>query len=224
MSTTNAITVEDVRAAIARGDPKRAADLLAAVLRADPDCSWAYVETVDLLHRAGHATGADDFARRGLARLPDDAHLHEQFARLLSEDNELASGEWHFRRALELGGRSASVLAGLALNLTRQGRPAEAEPLYAEADRLAPNDQRTLAYWSKALEVQHDLAGAQRRVLHLGRERMRDWIAQNAQANRRIEISRNARPVLQVRKRVTVSGLLFFHSWRIENTNHARAQ
>lgn len=162
MASTVPIGVDDVRAAIAKGDFKRASDLLAAALRADDRCSWAYVETIALLRRTGQADGAEQFARRGLARLPDDAQLHEHFAQLLSERGELVAGEWHFRRAVELDGRRASVLASLALNLVQQGRPAEAEPLYAEADRLAPGDVRTLAYWSKAREVQHDLAGAQR--------------------------------------------------------------
>jgi hypothetical protein len=128
MATTSRITVEDVRAAVAKGELKRASDLLASVLRADADCGWAYIETIGLLRNAGHLEGAADFARRGLARLPDDVRLHEQFANLLSEDNELVAGEWHFRRALDLGGRSATVLAGLALNLMRQGRPATLSP------------------------------------------------------------------------------------------------
>jgi hypothetical protein len=57
-----------------------------------------------------------------------------------------------------------------------------------------------------------DRAGAQSGVLHLRRERMRYRIAKNAEANRGLEFPRNDRPVFQVRKRVTVSGLLFFHS------------
>jgi Tfp pilus assembly protein PilF len=161
MATTAPATAEDIRAAVAAGELKRAADLLAATLRADPDCGWAYAETAELLLRAGRADEAEEFARRGLTRLPDDARLHAQFGHLLSERNELVAGEWHFRHALELGGPHASTLVHLALNLMRQGRPAEAEPLYAEADRLAPNDVRTLAYWSKACEVQHDLVRAQ---------------------------------------------------------------
>jgi Tfp pilus assembly protein PilF len=158
---TVAPTPDSVRAAIASGDFKRAADVLAATLRADPDCGWAYVETVDLLARSGRADEAEQFARRGLARLPDDARLHERFGTLLCERNELVAGEWHLRRALELGHRSGTALVTLGLSLMRQGRPAEAEPFYAEADRLAPGDVRTLAYWSKACEVQHELDRAQ---------------------------------------------------------------
>jgi hypothetical protein len=69
-----------------------------------------------------------------------------------------------------------------------------------------------------------DLARAQGGVLHLRRKRMRNGITKNPEPNRRLEVPRNTRPVLQVRKGVTVGGLLFFHSWRIENTTHARTQ
>jgi tetratricopeptide (TPR) repeat protein len=154
-------SLEKVRTAVAAGELKRAADMLADTLRNDPGCAWAHAETVDLMIRAGRAEEAERFARRGLVRLPDDARLHEQFGNLLSERNELCAGEWHLRRALDVDGRRAGTIVTLALNLTRQGRPAEAEPLFAEADRLAPGDVRTLAYWSKACEVQHDLARAE---------------------------------------------------------------
>jgi Tfp pilus assembly protein PilF len=150
----------EVRAAIAAGDLRRASDLLAAAIRADPASDWAYAESVVLLTRAGRREEAEAMARRALARRPDDARLHDLFGELLSEKNELKAGEWHFRRALELGGRRAAVLVNLGLNLMRQGHAAQAEPYLAEADGLATGDVRTLAYWSKLREVQHDLAGA----------------------------------------------------------------
>ena len=150
-----------MHACIAAGDLKRAADLLAGVLRAHPECAWAWQETIDLLARSGRAGEAEEFARRALARLPDDAGLHERFGTLLSERNELVAGAWHLQRALDLGDARASTRVTLGLNLMRQGRPEEAELLYEQADRLAPNDVRTLAYWSKACEVRHDLHCAQ---------------------------------------------------------------
>lgn len=160
-SAASSVTPDNVRGAIASGDLKRAADLLAAALRADPDSAWAHLQTVELLQRSGRTDEAEQFARRGLARRPDDAPLHERFGELLCERNELVAGEWHLRRSLELGGARPQLLVMLGLCLVRQGRPAEAEPFYAEADRLEPRDVRTLAYWSKACEVQHDLPRAQ---------------------------------------------------------------
>jgi Tfp pilus assembly protein PilF len=160
-STATTTDRDSVRAVIAAGDLKRAADALAGVLRADPDCAWAWQETIDLLARSGRADEAEQFARRALTRLPDDPTLHERFGTLLSERNELVAGEWHLRRALELGDERGATLVTLGLNLMRQGRPEEAEPLYAQAEGLAPSDVRTLAYWSKACEVQHDLTRAE---------------------------------------------------------------
>jgi tetratricopeptide (TPR) repeat protein len=118
----------------------------------------------ELLIGSRRADEAERVCRRALARLPDEGRLHGQFGRLLCERNELKAGEWHLRRTFELGERTPALLVYLGLNLVHQGRPAEAETYYAEADRIAPGDVRTLAYWSKACEVQHDLARAQQLV------------------------------------------------------------
>ena len=87
---------------------------------------------------------------------------HDQLGTLLSVENDLPAGEWHFRRALETGGTNAGPLANLALNLMQQGRTTESEAAFAEADRLAPRTLRILAHWSKLREVQGDFAGAER--------------------------------------------------------------
>jgi Tfp pilus assembly protein PilF len=160
-SAVSTVDRESVHACLAAGDLKRAADLLASVIRAHPESAWAWHETIELLARSARADEAEEFARRALARFPDDAILHERFGTLLSERNELAAGAWHLRRALELGDSRASTHVTLGLNLMRQGRPEEAELFYEQADRLAPNDMRTLAYWSKACEVRHDLGRAE---------------------------------------------------------------
>jgi tetratricopeptide (TPR) repeat protein len=90
----------------------------------------------------------------------DNAGAHDRFGSLLSDQHDLPSGEWHFRRALELAGPRPGVLSNLALNLMQQGRTAESDAAFAEADRLAPGNTRILAHWSKLREVQGDVAGA----------------------------------------------------------------
>ena len=55
-----------------------------------------------------------------------------------------------------------------------------------------------------------DLTGAQCRVLHLRRKRMRHRIAENAEANRRIDVARDVTPVLQIGERVAAGSLFFF--------------
>ena len=55
-----------------------------------------------------------------------------------------------------------------------------------------------------------DLAGAQRRVLHLRRKRLRHRVAKNTQANRRINIARDFRPFLEIGECVAISSFFFF--------------
>jgi type IV pilus assembly protein PilF len=68
---------------------------------------------------------------------PRDAQVHALLGIVLSELNDLGAGEWHFRRAIELGLASAEWMVNLAVNLTRQGRAEEAEPYFARADALS---------------------------------------------------------------------------------------
>lgn len=137
-----------------------AAETLKTVLKGDPRADWAYNELIELLHAMGRKADADTLARAALRVNPLNARAHALFATLLSELNDLPSGEQHFRRALELGTEDAGVLANLALNLMQQGRTSEADELFARADALAPNELRTLAHWSKLAEVRGDLPRA----------------------------------------------------------------
>lgn len=151
-----------VRDAIARGDVKGAAEILTRIIANDRRADWAYNDLITLFASHGRRGEAERIARAALAINPDNAGAHDCFGTLLSEQNDLPAGEWHFRRALELGGPQAGPLANLGLNLMQQGRAAEAEPCFAQADALAPRALRILAHWSKLREVQGDLEGAER--------------------------------------------------------------
>jgi tetratricopeptide (TPR) repeat protein len=75
--------------------------------------------------------------------------------------NNLPAGEWHFRKALELAGEPhPAVLMNLALNLMKQGHVDEADGHFARAHELAPQDMKTLAYWSTLHEARGDLKRA----------------------------------------------------------------
>lgn len=91
---------------------------------------------------------------------PHDAQVHALLGIVLSESNDLSSGEWHFRRALELEPAHAECLANLAINLTRQGRADEAEPHFARADEIMPGKLQVLAQWSRLHELQGNLQRA----------------------------------------------------------------
>ena len=143
-----------------RGDLLAATDFLRKTLDQDPLADWAYNELIELLFVRGKRADAEALARVALRVNPRNGQAHQLFGTILSELNDLPSGEWHFRRALELAGESGAVLGNLALNLMQQGRTAEADGAFARADQLAPNDLRTLAHWSKLAEVDGNLPRA----------------------------------------------------------------
>jgi tetratricopeptide (TPR) repeat protein len=162
MSHANDPSAAAVRDALARDDVQGAVKILTAIIATDRRADWAYNDLITLLASHGRRAEADKLARAALRINPDNAGAHDRFGTLLSEQNDLPAGEWHFRRALELAGPQAAVLANLGLNMMQQGRASEAEPCFAEADRLAPRTLKILAHWSKLREVQGDLAGAER--------------------------------------------------------------
>jgi len=158
------------------GDLAAAGETLKRVLQADPRADWAYNEMIELLAAAGRREDAETVARTALRMNPLNAQAHNHFGTLLSELNDLPSGEWHFRRALALlraegapppptagvnpTGEHASILANLGLNLMQQGRAVEAEVYFARADALDPGNLKILAHWSKTAEVQGDMPRA----------------------------------------------------------------
>ena len=142
------------------GDLGAAAQTLKTVLKGDPRADWAYNDLIELLYNAGRRADAETLARTALRVNPLNARGHNLFGTILSELNDLPSGEWHFRRAIELGGEQPTYLANLALNLLHQGRTESAETFFALADARGPGNLQTLAYWSKLAEVCHDLPRA----------------------------------------------------------------
>lgn len=162
MSQASNSTAAGVHEAIARGDVKGAAEILTRIIANDRRADWAYNDLITLFAANGRRVEAEQVARRALADNPDNAGAHDRIGTLLSEQNDLSAGEWHFRRAIELGGPNPATLANLALNLMQQGRTGEAEAAFTDADRRSPATLHILAHWSKLREVQGDIAGAER--------------------------------------------------------------
>jgi tetratricopeptide (TPR) repeat protein len=162
MSQASNPSAAGVRDALARGDVQGAVKILTGIIAADRRADWAYNDLITLLAKHGKRGEAERLARAALRINPDNAGAHDRFGTLLSELNDLPAGEWHFRRALELAGPQAGPLANLGLNLMQQGRAAEAEPCFAQANTLSPRTLSILAHWSKLREVQGDLEGAER--------------------------------------------------------------
>jgi tetratricopeptide (TPR) repeat protein len=144
-----------------RGEIAKAAETLHAVIAIDSTADWAFNDLTTLLSTHGRRAEADQVARAALRANPRNGEAHHLFGTLLSELNDLPSGEWHFRRALELAGEQPPILSNLALNLMQQGRTEEAERYFAQADALAPGDLKALAYWSKVYEVRGEMQRAE---------------------------------------------------------------
>lgn len=142
------------------GNLLAAAETLKSLLTREPRTDWAYNELTELLLIMRRHGDADTLARTALRVNPLNAQAHNLFGTVLSEQNDLPSGEWHFRRALELGGEQPMFLANLALNLMKQGRTDEAQGYFAQADAREPNNLKTLAHWSKLYEVTGDMPRA----------------------------------------------------------------
>jgi len=143
-----------------RGQYGQAARTLDTVIGIDPRADWAYNELVQLFMTHGKPEDAEKVARAAIRANPRNAHAHNLFGTILSEMNNLPSGEWHFRSALELSSPQAPVLMSLGVNLMRQGRVNEADSFFAKAHELAPQDMKTLAYWSTLHESRGDLKRA----------------------------------------------------------------
>ena len=143
-----------------RGQFGEAARTLQTVIGIDARADWAYHELIQILLAHRRLADAEQVARAGVRANPDNASCHNAFGQLLSEMNDLPSGEWHLRRALTLGDPQPPIYANLALNLTKQGRIEEADGYFAQAHERAPTDAKTLASWAGLHEERGDLPRA----------------------------------------------------------------
>ncbi len=148
------------RARLAKGESNEAAALLAQIIKRDTAATWAFVALGNVYLSQGHLQQAEALIRKALLLDPEHAAAHAQMGVILSENNELYGGEFHLRRSLAADRKQPGVLADLALNLTQQGRTAEAHSLYAEANKLSPDDVRIAAHWVKLYELEGELEQA----------------------------------------------------------------
>jgi Flp pilus assembly protein TadD len=140
-----------------KNDLANAAKVLEVVLTIDALIDWAAAELGNLYFLSGNIDKAEAVLRRAVELHPDNAAAHSYIGTVLSELNRLSAGEWHFRRALDVGGPDSDTLTNLGLNLTRQERADEAGELYRQAHELDPGNINTMAYWAKLHEVRGEL-------------------------------------------------------------------
>jgi hypothetical protein len=111
--------------------------------------------------RARQSSDALAARAQGARGQSDNAVAHDRIGTLLSEQNDLPAGEWHFRRALELGGPNPAPLANLALNLMQQGRTSEIRGGIRGGGPPRTPLAADLAHWSELREVQWRPRGLQ---------------------------------------------------------------
>src|SRR6202011_1329262 len=108
---------------------------------------------------------AEVHARNAVRIAPTSACSHNLMGMILTEAQHPHSGEFHYRRVIELSGASDPILlANLAWNLKCQGRIAEARALYQESVEAAPDIFQTLFGWGQLEEVDGNFAAAKAKL------------------------------------------------------------
>jgi Tfp pilus assembly protein PilF len=147
-----------------RGQLGEAARTLDTVIGINSRADWAYNELIKLLLAHGKTADAEQVTRNALRANPNNPQAHNAFGALMSTSGDLLAGEWHLRRALEIGDTGSSgqaeFLTNLGDNLAGQGRLDEANASFERAHELVPNDAKTLSSLAKMSEARGDLKQA----------------------------------------------------------------
>ena len=114
-----------------------------------------------LLFQLGDLIAAEQHARNAVRLAPANPRSHNLLGMILTEAQRHQTGEYHYRRVLEISGaRDPILLANLAWNLKGQGRIAEARELYKESVEAAPNVFQTWFGWAQLEEADRNFAAA----------------------------------------------------------------
>ena len=87
-------------------DLANSASVLEVILNVDPLIDWAAAELGNLYFLSGRIDKAEAVLRRAVELHPDSAAANAHLGKVFSELNRLSAGEWHFRRALDVGVRT----------------------------------------------------------------------------------------------------------------------
>jgi tetratricopeptide (TPR) repeat protein len=146
----------------AAGRTAAAEALLRRIAALHPNTIWATHELTHLLLAKGAVAEAEIHARNGVRIAPENVRSHNLMGMVMTEANRPQTGEYHYRRVLELADApDPIVLANLAWNLKNQGRIDEARRLYQEAAAAAPEVVETLLGWARMEEADRNFAGAE---------------------------------------------------------------
>ncbi len=135
--------------------------LLRRIVQLHPNTLWATHELTVALLAKGAVAEAEIHARNGVRIAPENAQSHNLLGMVMTEANRPQTGEYHYRRVIELSGvRDPIVLANLAWNLKNQGRMSESRQLYEESSTRAPEVVETLLGWARMEEADRNFARA----------------------------------------------------------------
>jgi Flp pilus assembly protein TadD len=124
----------------ARQNFEKAVQLDGKNIEAINDLFSYYLEAPGFL--GGGLDKAADLAKR--IEAIDPVEYHYALAQIAEKRKELKTAETHFRRAVELAPRQAGRIIDLARFLSRTGRHQESETVFAQAEKVAPNEPRLL--------------------------------------------------------------------------------
>lgn len=128
--------------------------LLRRIVQLHPNTLWATQELALMLFGRGAIAEAEIHARNAVRIAPEEPQSHNLLGMVLTEANRPQSGEFHYRKVLQLSrGRDPILLANLAWNLKNQGRMAEARALYEESSAKAPEIMQTWLGWARMEEA-----------------------------------------------------------------------
>ncbi len=124
-----------------RGDLAGAIEVLGRLRDADPRRAAQYLQRMAehalALYRDEEAVG---YAAEAVQRNPDDASAHRRLADLYRARQDTERALASYRRALELNERLYPVYFDLAELYLARGRPTDADRLYRQLLRIAPDD------------------------------------------------------------------------------------
>jgi tetratricopeptide (TPR) repeat protein len=131
----------------APGYAAKARQMFEKSLALDPSNREALADLFDYyLEAPGFLGGGQDKAEALAARIAvrDPAEGHYYMAQLADKRKQYDSAEQHLRSALELTPRQAGRFLDLAKFLAMRGRTKESEALFADAEKIAPENPKVL--------------------------------------------------------------------------------
>lgn len=137
-----------------------AIEALRKLVKAHPNNIVALGEIAMQLFLKGDRAECEVHARNAIRAAPRNPQAHNMMGLIMTETNRAIAGEYHYRRALELGGPNARLCANLAINLKNQSKMDESEKFFEESLRLDPKAVNTYLNYARMEEARRNFKKA----------------------------------------------------------------